>query len=97
MSDETPISGRQGSAVDRKPSPTNAVASGAGIGLVIALTDYAIKSYTGGHWHYVIPDDALIELASPIIILPFAQFCLRVFQLIGRIITNHLEKEAGAE
>lgn len=54
-----------------------------------------LQCYTGGHWHYVPPSQTLIEMASPLILLPLVFYIVQVFSLIGDIITNRLEKAAG--
>lgn len=84
-----------GTAADRKMSTANATATGAGFGLTIGFADWFFQCFSTGHWHYVAPNQQLIEIAAPIMLLPVGLWVGRVLSLIGDIITNHLQKDAG--
>lgn len=86
---------RVGSPDDRKMSTAGAVSTGAAAGLVIGLCDWVfLQCYTNGHWHFAPPSASLIEVGAPILILPLGLWLGKVFELIGKIITNRLEKDA---
>ena len=87
---------KTGSPADRKIKTANALATGAGASLTIGLADWFFSGYDKtGHWHMIVPNQQLIEMAAPLIILPAGLWVARVLSLIGDIITNHLEKDAG--
>lgn len=81
---------RLGSAADRIPPPakiadTAAYSYTAGVGL--ATAHWAIKCHQTGHWVFVPPDDALIEM--------WLFMVLPMVHLVVRIIMNRLKKLAG--
>ena len=87
---------RAGSPADRKASTANAAATGAVLSLTLGIADWLfLQCLAGGHFHWAAPNQQLIEMASPIIFLPIALWIARVFSLIGDIITNRLQKDAG--
>lgn len=76
----------------RAPPPPKVATTSAysfGTGLVIASAHFGMKCYSGGHFHWVTPDDALIEM--------WAVSMLPIIHLIHKIIIHHLEKLAGDE
>lgn len=87
---------RPGTAADRKTSTINATATGAAAGLTIGFADwFFLQCFTTGHFHWVSPSKDLLEVAAPILILPLGLWFGRVLSLIGTIITNRLQKDAG--
>lgn len=78
-----------GTAADRKSSVKTTAALGLSGGLFVIWAHYGIKLFPSGHFHYVAPDDALIEM-TVMAVLP-------TLHMIGRIINNHLEKLAGED
>lgn len=95
MSDAVSVRAREGSASDRKISTANAAATGAGASLTIGFADWFFQCFQGGHWHWAVPNQQLIEMAAPLLLLPIGLWIARVLSLIGDIITNHLQKDAG--
>lgn len=88
---------RPGDKTDRKMSTTTAAATGAGAALTIGFVDWLAESMRGGQWHWFVPNQQLLEMAAPILLLPVGLWFARVLSLVGEIITNHLQKEAGEE
>lgn len=86
---------RPGTKADRKVSTASVVGAGAGASLAIGFTDWFFQCYQGGHWVWVAPNQQLIEMAAPIVLLPIGLWFARVVSLIGDIITNRLQKDAG--
>lgn len=87
---------RPGTASDRKMSTLSALSTGAAAGVTIGLSDwFFLQCFTTGHFHWVSPSKDLIEVAAPILILPLGLWMGRVLSLIGTIITNRLQKDAG--
>lgn len=87
---------RPGTAADRKTSTITALSTGAAAGVTIGLADwFFLECFSTGHFHWISPSKALIEVASPILILPLGLWLGRVLSLIGTIITNRLQRDAG--
>lgn len=87
---------RPGTAADRKISTVNALANGAAAGVTIGIADwFFLQCFSTGHFHWVAPSKDLIEVAAPILILPLGLWFGRVLSLIGTIITNRLQRDAG--
>lgn len=95
MSDSPDTRSRNGSKDDRKVSTANAAATGAGASLAIGAADLMIQCYQGGHFHWVAPNQQLVEMAAPILLLPVGLWLARVLSLIGTIITNRLQRDAA--
>ena len=83
---------RPGEASDRKLSTVGMAATGGAAGLVIGTLQWLTQCYAGGHWHWIAPSQELIGVAGPVAILPVVLWIVRVFQLIGDIITRRLER-----
>ena len=97
MSDPAPVLGTRtanGTVSDRKFSTAQAAASGAGAALCIGFSDWFFQCAQGNHWVWIVPNQQLIEMGAPILLLPVALWIARVFTLIGTIITNRLQKDA---
>lgn len=81
---------------DRRPNPVNSVALGGGVALAVGMSDWLILGcYKTGHFVWVAPSQQLIEMAGPILLLPFGHYIIRLLSALGRIVLNPLEKAAG--
>lgn len=93
---DTDGTSRSGSRSDRKMSTASATATGAAAGLTIGLADWLfLQCFATGHFHWIPPSKDLIEVAAPILLLPVGLWFGRVLSLIGDIITNRLQRDAG--
>lgn len=87
---------RSGSKDDRKFATKDALALGGVLGLVTGASDWLVlQCYAGGTWHWVAPSKDLVEGVAYVMILPAVLWLSKVFSLIGTIITNRLQKDAG--
>lgn len=80
---------RTGTSLDRKASVADTAALGYSAGVGVATVHYFIKCYATGTFHFVPPEDALIEMWL-FLILP-------TVHLICKIINKRLQKLAGDE
>ncbi len=83
---------RSGKKDDRKPEPIKSSQTAGysyGIGLVTATFHYLVKCRVGGHWVWITPEDALIEMWA-FAIVPF-------FALIYIIAIKRLKTLAGEQ
>lgn len=92
---EAELRSRAGSPADRRMSTASAAATGAGASLAIGLTDWFFTCYQHGQFVFAAPSQQLIEMGAPLVVLPAGLWVARVLGLIGQIITNYLEKDAG--
>ena len=83
-----------GSKSDRKISTSSAAALGAGASLAIGFTDWFFQCYSGGDWTFAPPNQQLIEMGAPIMVLPAGLWISRVMSLIGDIVINSLQRDA---
>lgn len=93
MSDQSDGRARSGSSADRKMTQTQAFATGAGASLAIGAADWFFQCTQGG-WHWVVPNQQMIEMGAPLVLLPLGLWVAKVLSLIGTIITNKLQKDA---
>ncbi len=97
MTDQRADLARPGDKSERKISTANAAATGAGAALTIGFSDWFLQCMVHGHWTWVMPNQQLIEMAAPIVLLPIGLWLSKVLGLIGTIITNHLQRDAGGD
>ena len=89
MADEQRQTG--GSPSDRKFTTLQAIATGTAGGLTIGICDWLVQCFQAGH--IVAPSQQLIEVGSPIIVLPVGLWFGRVFSLIGDIVIKKLQRD----
>ncbi len=96
MSDVSDRRTHDGTPADAKFGTKDALALGGVLGAITGGADWLIlQCYSTGTFHWALPSKDLIEGVSYVILLPVFLWLGKFFSLIGDIITNRLQRDAG--